>query len=305
MSILITNKASSGSGSGTAPTVQVLNNVYYTLTSTIPISVVAGDTYFQLNEATYGTYTILTTTSSSTTFDVSLNTGFATAFVGTSFTLQSGTGPSSITVSGIAPISQTYMTPTSPAPLYLKVTLVAGGGGGAGSAPAASAVCDGSPGDSTLFGSSFLTATGGLGGDNTTTGSGGVGGTAAITGTAFGVALSGGSGASYGALGSTPGGTGAASPLGGADGGQAQNQPTARNAISNTGSGGGGGGGGNSIPGGAGGGAGGYISVIIPSPSSSYSYQLGFGGAGGRGNTGGFQAGSGGSGIIIVEEFYQ
>jgi hypothetical protein len=55
--------------------------------------------------------------------------------------------------------------------------------------------------------------------------------------------------------------------------------------------------------GGGGGGAGGYVNAIIVNPSTSYPYIVGTGGTGGTGTS--FAGGNGGSGIIIVEEYYQ
>jgi hypothetical protein len=52
----------------------------------------------------------------------------------------------------------------------------------------------------------------------------------------------------------------------------------------------------------AGGGAGEYAEIFIGSPSATYSYAVGAGGTKGDGASA--DGGSGGSGIIIVEEYY-
>jgi hypothetical protein len=196
--------------------------------------------------------------------------------------------------------SGTYTTPANV--LYIKVRMVGGGGGGSGNGT-------GGTGGNTTFGSSFLTANGGAAN---------VGGTASIAGGASGFAVTGGSGGAGPAIGASfgtfngvlAGGQGAASPFGGAgasgeyDGTSSGHPGT--DAVANTGSGGGGGsvgGSPGSIP--AGGGAGGYVDALVGSPSATYSYSIGAGGASGTGGGGTAHGGVGGSGFIIVEEFYQ
>lgn len=215
------------------------------------------------------------------------NSGLGTSSVGTaSVTIQP-------TIQKFISGSGTYTTPTSPSPAYIKVKMVGGGGGGgAGGA--------GSAGGATTFGTSLLTANGGSAGGGGASGSGGGGGgTASINAPAFGIALQGASGGASPTQGAgtfTVGGMGGSSPFGGAGGG---GQGGGNAAVANTGSGGGGQGCSNANTCGAGGGAGGYIEAIIQAPlAASYSYTVGSGGAGSNGN-------AGGSGVIIVEEYYQ
>lgn len=188
--------------------------------------------------------------------------------------------------------SGTYNTPTNCK--YIKVRMVGGGAGGAGGFGTGTGT--GGNGGSTTFGS--LTANGGTGGVYGAS-SGGAGGTAASIPSGwsgFSVAGGSGSGAAY-----WSGGCGGSSAFGGA-GGAGWSSGTGFSGIAgalNTGSGGGGGGG-NSGTGGSGGGAGAYIEVISTSLLSSYSYSVGTGGAAGSS-----VGAAGGSGVIIVEEYYQ
>lgn len=190
--------------------------------------------------------------------------------------------------------SGTYTRPSSPTPLYLRVTMVGAGGGGGGAVPGFT----GSAGTDTTFGT--LTAGGGAGcGTNGSAGSsGGAGGTATAvgyTGLIFAGShgQGGGGGASF-----IQGGQGGANMLGGAGYGGAGN--TAGGAgVANTGAGGGGSGNVNAGFGSAGGGgSGAFISVVIPNPSATYSYSVGVGGSPGNGG------GTGADGMILVEEFY-
>jgi len=50
------------------------------------------------------------------------------------------------------------------------------------------------------------------------------------------------------------------------------------------------------------GGEGEYIEIIINSPAATYTYTVGAGGAGGSGGT--YAGAAGGSGYIIVDEYY-
>lgn len=204
-------------------------------------------------------------------------------------------------ITGTAPTIQkflsgsgTYTTPVSPAPLYIKITMVGGGGGGATANQAGA----GSDGTDTTFGTSLLLAGKGFGAIVPT--GGGAGGSASLGTGPIGIALSGAAGSTGNSFGNSAGSPGASSPLGGAGQGAPS---TGGAAVPNTGSGGGGGGG--SAVAGGGGGAGGYVSAMITSSiASTYAYTVGIGGAGGVG--GGEPAGgAGASGIIIVEEYYQ
>lgn len=213
----------------------------------------------------------------------------------------------------VAPTSQeflsgsgTYTTPTSPAPLYIEVTIVGGGGGGG---PGRSSSAAGGNGGNSTFGAS-LTAGGGIGG--VIGGGPAAGGTNTVSvGTSIG-SVSGGS--SQGSIGTVAGATafpcggmGGSNPKGGAGGGAGYASGNGGAGVANTG-GGGGGGGVDSIgagaDGGAGGGAGGLIKVRISSISATYAYSVGAAGTAGTSATG-RNGGAGGSGYILVEEFYQ
>lgn len=192
--------------------------------------------------------------------------------------------------------SGTYTTP--PNVKYLRIKMVGGGGGGS----SAGNLTRAGTGGTTTFGSSLLTANGGEGGicaSNSNPRSPGLGGTVSVNSPAISiVALKGGDtpvGSTSSATEMT-GGAGAASPFGGAGGSMYTQSGTP--ATPNSGSGGGGNGGGSGI-GGSGGAAGGYVEALIVNPSPTYSYTIGAGGIA----TG--SAGTGGSGVIIVEEYYQ
>lgn len=197
--------------------------------------------------------------------------------------------------------SGAYTTPTTPAPLYIRVVLVGPGGGGS-----AQGTNNGSNGSAaTTFGTSLLSGGAGLGGNvgGGGTGAGGVGGTASL-GAAIGVAINGADGQgvnpsvdTYGA-----GGQGGSSALGGGGAGSVQSA-AGGNAKTNSGSGGGGAGGAAGAESGSGGGAGGYVDAIITSLSATYSYVVGSGGNGGA--AGGVKGGNGAAGIITVYEYYQ
>lgn len=232
----------------------------------------------------------------------------------------SGTGTSSWSatylplgqvLAGISPTVQkftsgsgTYTTPSGVQ--FIRVRMVGGGGGGGGSGTAGGSA--GGTGGTTTFGTSLLTATGGTGGANNGSGAGGSGGTATVTaGPIVLLSLTGGSATGTYQIPATvapSGASGACSPFGGAGGGGFGNSSAGTAAVANTGSGGGGAGGSSGVPNGAGGGAGGFIEVIIPSPSASYSTQIGAAGTAGTAGTSGNAGGAGGSGYIEVTEYY-
>jgi hypothetical protein len=185
--------------------------------------------------------------------------------------------------------SQTYTPPSSPAPLYIEVTMVGGGGGGAGSGTTPGAATAGTA-------STFSTFSGGGGGlGSNTPGAGG-------TSSGGSVNLTGGTGGA--ASGSTiqPGGVGGISFFGGAGPGGSNNGAGAA-AAANTGSGGGGAGDQTTTNTGSGGGAGGYCWGILA--SSTYTYSVGLAGSAGTAGTSGQAGGAGARGIIIVKEHYQ
>ncbi len=202
--------------------------------------------------------------------------------------------------------SGTYTTPTSPAPLYIRVTAIGGGGGSSGSGTASGGV-EGGAGGNTTFGTALISAGGGAGGTwgSTSAAAGG----AVSLGAAVGIALVGGSGGNYASNGTdviqTMGAPGGQSVLGGG-GGAGVNGVAGFNGATNTGGGAGAPGGpasANALSGNSGA-AGGYVNAIIVSPVSSYSYAVGAGGSGGNSGTSGSGGGVGGSGVLIVEEYY-
>lgn len=223
------------------------------------------------------------------------NGASAPTWVASSFT------PVAPTVQRFTSGSGTYTLPTSPSPLYIKVTMVGGGGGGSGSGAAGGSA---TPGNDTTFGSSFLTAGGGAGA--VFGGYGGVGGIATAS-ISTGIVLNGsaGQGGSVAVGSGSAGGVGGTSPLGGAALPGALGANPASDAQANSGSGGAGGGSQGTGAGGSGGGSGAYIQVIITSPSSTYAYAVGAGGPGGTTSSLGSTGSSGGSGYLLVEEFYQ
>lgn len=185
--------------------------------------------------------------------------------------------------------SGTYTVPASAR--WLEVIVVGGGGGGG-----AAATNPGTDGTASTFGSSFLTANGGIKG-NVGGQPGGAGGTA-IGGD---VNINGNGGEAAFNQVSVHGGQGGTSALGGGvAAGVTIGSPA--NAQNNTGAGGTGGGSNAANSGGSGGGGGGYCYKLISSPLSSYAYAIG---AKGTGGAAGVNAGAdGGSGIIIIKEYY-
>lgn len=287
---------------------------FFTVTSA---NATVGATY--LNNGV--TYTVLSTLAAGTSLFVS-GTGTLT---GSTLTKASGTGDNTITFSNSQNLA-TYTTPTGPAPLYLKIKMVAGGAGGGGGSRNASGG-NGGVGLPSLFGANLLIANPGSGGGSGLVGSsatGGIGGAGISNSPAIKlVAVSGGNGTggflSEATTTTANGGSGGSSALGG-NGGGGNSEAGAIPGIAgtsgqaNTGGGGGGGtaagaaGASGRGTSGGGGGAGGYVEAIIGTPSTTYFYSVGSGGAAGIGNssgTDGSNGGSGGSGQIIVEAHFQ
>lgn len=192
---------------------------------------------------------------------------------------------------------------------WIQVEMIGGGGGGAaGFNSGGSSTQFGGNGGNTTFGSSFLTANGGTGGQFGSV----AGGTATIGAGAAGTALTGatGGGAWNNANLNGPNGTGAmgaSTPFGGGAPGISNGVGSA--AVANTGAGGGGGGYAQAATGansGGGGAAGGYIKAVVSPVSATYAYAIGSAGTGGptTGSSGGQVGGAGGSGYIIVTEYY-
>ncbi len=203
----------------------------------------------------------------------------------------------------------TYTTPTSPAPLYIRVVMVGGGGGGGGGGT--SGGTSGGGGGNTTFGTTLLAANGGTGGGGTSGPALSPGGSASLGSGPVGLALSGSGGqggqftnTSNGILVGGQGGSG----LNGAGAGAGGYDAAGSDAGVNSGAGGGGGSGGGGITNdvsGAGGGAGGFVDAIITSPSSTYAYAVGAAGTAGSAGSSGFAGGAGGLGLITVYEYYQ
>ena len=161
--------------------------------------------------------------------------------------------------------SGTYTTPTSPSPLYLRVIAVGAGAGGGNSGTTIGTLA--TNGGNTTFGSSLVTANGGVAGtwSNTNGGAGGSGGSGTLGAGAIGFKANGNPGASgwvpSNSSATVPGAVGGSSVLGG--GGLAA-QGNATGGAGIDGCGGGGGGAGLSSVGGtaASGGGGGAISQM-------------------------------------------
>lgn len=195
------------------------------------------------------------------------------------------------TITALTSGSGTYTTPTGC--VRLKIRMVGAGGGSGGSSGGYAGT-----GGYTFFGS--WSAYGGNGGGGSGTWQGGTGGSGGTnsTGTLIkrqsGVQGASGNGVEYPSCGgSTPfGGAGPGPVAAGAAAGIA--------AAANTGSGAGA----AIVSSGSSPGAGGsgeYVEFMITSPAASYSYAVGASGSAGAGSPAG---GLGGSGVILIEEFY-
>lgn len=189
---------------------------------------------------------------------------------------------------------------------YIRVRMVGGGGGGAGNSSNGSNFhFPGGDGGDTTF--SDMTAFGGQGGVGTQQ-RGGRGGLFDL-GSRIGYGHYGQGGddsTGHGTqAGSSTGGQGGNSMLGGG-GSSMGNAGNGETAESNSGGGGSGATGVNHTGynyGGAGGAGGGGIDAIIANPTGSYSYSVGAGGAQAAGSN--YTSGGGGTGIIIIDEFYK
>jgi hypothetical protein len=193
--------------------------------------------------------------------------------------------------------SGTYTTPAGVNRIRVRM---AGGGGGGGEASGA----QGATGGATTFGTSFLTANGGVGGQGSSMGGYASGGSATITAPAIGTAITGGGGRAGRVNAATyqAGENGGSNLFGGGGAGGIDGGGQA--GLDNTGGGGAGGGCGGSVYNVAGGGgAGGYVDAIINSPSTTYAYAVGAAGAGGSGGAGA-DGKVGGTGVIIIDEYY-
>lgn len=186
----------------------------------------------------------------------------------------------------------TYTTPTGPVPLYLRVKMCGGGGGGTNNGGTAGGI-----GGTTTFNS--ITAIGGSPGSGQVAGLGGTGGTGSVT-----LRLRGGPGGS-GSAGSASGGSftgnGGATPFFGGAG--LSTASTGGAGAANTGGGGASGAAALSAAPNGSAGSGEYVEFFIANPTTTYTYTIGAGGLAGTG--GGNAGGAGGTGTVLVEEYYQ
>lgn len=206
--------------------------------------------------------------------------------------------------------SGTYTTPAGVR--WIRVRMVGAGGGGAGAGAAGYAgSAGGATGGASTFGTSLITAGGGVGAGGISTQNGGSGGTFTINSPAIDM------GSSFGGQGDgaavSPTGSGFVTIKGGHGGGSyfgsGGSSGYGVNGIVGGPRGSGGGGGSSNgaftIFSGVGGGAGAYADALIAAPGASYSYSVGASGAGGvTGDPNGTNGGAGADGIIIVEEYY-
>lgn len=200
--------------------------------------------------------------------------------------------------------SGTYITPAGVK--YIRVRMVGGGGGGSGSGTSGSG--SGGTGGNTTFGTTLLSAIGGVGGPAPAS-AGGSGGSASLGSGPIGIALTGGQGSSggYASVGAfNLGGTGGNTAFGGAGGSNLNSGGTT--AAGNTGAGGGGGGCSATAAclGGNGGGAGGFVDALIfgATLAASFSYGIGAAGTAGSAGASGFTGGGGSTGYLVIEEYY-
>lgn len=280
----------------TAPTIQQFKSTsYYTFTTVaLTVAINAGATYTNNGQ----TFTIVYATGIGSTSLVASATG-APLSSGT-LTLASGVGQSTVVYSSEA-ANGMYIAPTSPSPLYIKVTAVGAGGGGSSGNGGGS----GGAGSNTTFGnSSLIVASGGAGGSSNGGAGAGPGGSGGIPASTISSAVlaTGGQGGAANNVSASTGSIGGSGILGGAGGGGTENS-AGFNGAANTGAGGGGAGSSSTNLPGSGGGSGGAVVAYISSPASSYTFVVGAGGSAGTG--GGTNGGIGGSGVIIVQEYYQ
>lgn len=264
----------------------------FTISTTTTVA--AGDTYTN-NANTFTVLKALTAQSGSVLF--MSGTGSTS---GSALTRVSGAGTASITFSTKIALGD-YTVPSGPAPLYLKVRMVAGGGGGA-----AATTNNGAVGKLSSF--AFINATGG-GGGSITSGSVAAGGSAGF-GVASGNIISvnrfagtSGDAAQNGGIGplAMAYSGGGASVFGGAGAAGTSTSVAGGDAADNSGSGGGGNDSGTGTTGG--GAAGEYVEMLITSPSGTYPVIVATGGNGGSAGT--RAGGNGAAGLVLVEEYYQ
>ncbi len=222
-------------------------------------------------------------------------------------TKASGTGDSTINYT-VAPVAFANYTVPTPAPLYLRLKLVAGGSGGSGGG---TTTANGTAGTFSSFGAASVVANGGAAGGaapstsfeaNTLTNAWTVHGQAGSNFT-FSPAPG-----TTGFVPIEPGSAGCSTPLGGA--GIYGDTTSGATATVNTGSGGGGGGYANPSTGGTaghGGSCGTYQEGMILNPvaGATYPYVVGTKGTGGASASNGGSGGDGSDGLIEVWQHYQ
>jgi hypothetical protein len=272
----------------------------YVFTISTSSTVAIGDTY--TNNAV--TYTVLAALSAQTGA-VFFASGASAPLASGTLTRATGAGTSSITFTANQALA-TYTLPIGC--LYIKVRMVGGGGGGAGGGSTDGGGTTG--GGNSYFGALLMSANGGSAG--AWGGNPGLGGAASLGTGPIGFAIRGGMSSGVAGVGTSTaltapcGSGGGVSPFGGAGAGGTITLIGAA-AQANSGSGGGGGSGdlGTNVYGGTGGSAGGYVDAIITAPSSTYVYGIGVGGTGGSSPASGHNGAAGGTGFLIIEEFYQ
>ncbi|AXK79961.1 hypothetical protein DW352_05175 [Pseudolabrys taiwanensis] len=201
------------------------------------------------------------------------------------------------TVTRLTSGAGTYTRPLGATRLRVQMSAGAGGGGAAGGTPT-----NASNGTASSFGA--WTVNPGTAGSATNTpppGPAGLGGSGGTNGIGTLISRISGSTGNSGTVGAPSvtgtGGSGGSGPFGSIGGNNNAGTP-------NTGAGGGGASSSAASVGGAGGGGGGEgVVFYITSPAATYPYVVGAGGAGG-GGSGANPGSTGGSGIIVVEEFY-
>lgn len=228
------------------------------------------------------------------------------ASAGTQIQLAPYSTPKYPTIQRMTSGSGTYITPAGCTKLI--VWCQGGGAGGGGSQDTVGSHV-GTAGNASSFGTSLITCAGGTGGaGGGAAAAGGDGGAPTVNSPAIVmIQVAGGKGGADGqnsSIASVAGGQGGVSFMGGQGANTVAAQiPSAAGA--NTG------GGGAGAPGtaspcypGLGGGAGAFAMARINAPDASYAYVVGASATGGTAGTNGQAGGDSGSGMILVEEFY-
>lgn len=197
----------------------------------------------------------------------------------------------------------TYTTPAGAKSIIVQTIGGGGGGGGSGTVGGGTGVTGGN----TTFGTTLIVASGGVGGVFGIGTAPGAGGAATAGAATTIIAMAGNAGQGAGGAATAVfvmGGEGGPGVFGGSGSSSSAGTGTAPQANSGAGGAGAGANGVLNGNGGAGGGAGGYVKARITSPLASYAYAVGAKGTGGTLGTNGFAGTDGGSGIIIVNEYY-